>query len=165
MALTRHAFQLESAPSGLLCGLVALIATSAMLFWGSGLHPPWWLTFAPLPVLLISRYVSRRTAFLLSVLSWCLSGLNMWQYFLRALGMPLLLIIVFTVIPACLFGLGVLLFRSLLSQGALWKASLAFPTFWVTVEYLNNIASRHGTFPNFGYTQMDFLPILQFTSV
>src|SRR5262249_42753851 len=36
---------------------------------------------------------------------------------------------------------------------------------WVTAEYLNNVTSRHGTFPNMGYTQMDFLPVLQVTAL
>jgi hypothetical protein len=32
----------------------AVVTSSAMLYWGTGLHPLWWLTwFAPLPVLLI----------------------------------------------------------------------------------------------------------------
>ena len=30
---------------------------------------------------------------------------------------------------------------------------------------MSNVSSPHGTFPNLGYTQMDFLPVLQVTSV
>src|SRR5262249_3623682 len=34
-----------------------------------------------------------------------------------------------------------------------------------TWEYLNAIASRHGTWGNLAYTQMDFLPLIQIASV
>ncbi len=165
MASTQTALEVSRAPSAL-WDAAAVGSASALWFWGSGLHPVWWLTwFAPLPVLVARRYVSRRTTFIIATLSWCLGALSMWRYFLQALGMPLPLVVVFTLIPACLFGVGVLIFRNLLSRGALWKASFAFPAFWVTLEYLNNLVSRHGTFPNLGYTQMDFRPILQLTSV
>ena len=167
MSSSRPSYVLEplKTPSALVC-VIALATSSAMLFWGTGLHPAWWLTWlAPVPVLLVSRNLSRRTAFLVAGVAWFVGSLNMWRYFLRALDMPLLLVIVFSVIPACLFGIGVLLFRRLIRQGALWKACLALPAFWVSLEYLNNVASRHGTFPNLGYTQMDFLTLVQLSSV
>jgi apolipoprotein N-acyltransferase-like protein len=137
-----------------------------MLFWGTGLQPLWFLTwFAPLPVLLISSRLVRWGAFSVGVLSWFLGSLNMWHYLLMAIELPLLLVLVLSVVPACFFGLAVLLFRRFIVRGSLWKAALAFPTFWVTCEYVNNVTSPHGTFPNMGYTQMDLLPLLQVTSV
>jgi len=143
-----------------------VVAASAMLFWGTGLHPVWWLTwFAPLPVLLISPRLRRWHAFSVAALSWFLGSLNMWRYLLMAIALPLPLVLVFSAVPACLFGLAVLLFRRFILRGALWKAALAFPTFWVTFEYLNNVSSPHGTFSNTGYTQMDFLPVLRVTSL
>jgi apolipoprotein N-acyltransferase len=144
----------------------AVVATSAMLFWGTGLHPLWWLTwFAPLPILLISPRLRRGHIFLAAALAWFLGSLNMWAYLLTALEMPVVLVLLLSVIPACLFGLPVLLFRRFILRGDLWKAALSFPVFWVTLEYLNNVTSPHGTFSNLGYTQMDFLPVLQVTSV
>lgn len=164
MASTKPVLEPLKAPSALL--VIALTASSAMLFLGTGLHPVWWLMwFAPVPVLLVSRNLSRRTTFLVASVAWFVGSLNMWHYFLRALGMPPLLVIILSVMPACLFGVGVLLFRRLIRQGALWEACLTFPAFWVSFEYLNNVASRHGTFPNLGYTQMDLLTLLQLTSV
>ena len=144
----------------------AVVATSALLFWGTGLHPVWWLTwFASLPVLLISPRLSRWRAFSAATLSWFMGSLNMWHYLLTAIVLPLPLVVIFSVVPACLFGLGVLLFRRFILRGALGKAALAFPAFWVTLEYLNNLASPNGTFPNMGYSQMDFLLGLQVTSL
>ncbi len=144
----------------------AVCLASALFFGGSGLHPVWWLAwFAPVPVLLISARASRRAAFGLSALAWFLGSLNMWHYLLRAIEVPLPLVLLLSLVPACLFGLAVLLFRGFVLRGALWRAVLVFPAFWVTFEYLNSLASPHGTFPNIGYTQMDFLPVLQVVSV
>ncbi len=143
----------------------AVIASSAMLFWGTGLHPVWWLTWlAPLPVLLIGSRLGRWGAFSVAALAWFLGSLNMWHYMLTNFA-TLPLMVGLSAIPAGLFGLVVLLVRGLIVRGALWKAALAFPAAWVTLEYLNNIASPNGTFPNMGYTQMDFLPVLQVTSL
>lgn len=143
----------------------AMAATSALLFWSTGLYPVWWLTwFAPLPVLLISPRLERWRAFSVATLSWFLGSLNMWHYLLTN-GVPLPLVLIFSAVPACLFGLAVLLFRGFILHGNLWKAALALPAFWVALEYLNNVVSPHGTFSNMGYTQMDFLPVLQVTSL
>jgi apolipoprotein N-acyltransferase len=156
----------SSTRTNLLFAGTAVVTTSAMLFWGTGLHPLWFLTwFAPLPILLISYRLGRWGAFSVGTLSWFLGSLNMWHYLLAAIELPLLLVLVLSVVPAFFFGLGVLLFRRFVVRGSLWKAALAFPTFWVTCEYVNNVTSPHGTFPNMGYTQMDLLPLLQVTSV
>jgi apolipoprotein N-acyltransferase len=144
----------------------AVVMASAMLFWGTGLHPLWFLTwFAVLPVLVVSPRLGPWSAFCAAALSWFLGSLNMWHYLLSAIALPFPLVLVLSVVPACLFGLAVLLFRRFVVRGSLWKAALAFPTFWVTFEYLNNITSPHGTFASMGYSQMDFLPVLQVTSL
>ena len=143
----------------------AVLVASAMLFWGTGLHPLWWLTwFAPLPVLLIGSRLGRWSAFSVAALSWFFGSVNMWYYLLTNFATPPL-VLIFSAVPACLFGLDVLLYRGFLLRGALWKAALVFPAFWVAFEYLNNVASPNGTFPNMGYSQMDFLPVLQVTSL
>jgi apolipoprotein N-acyltransferase len=144
----------------------AVVATSAMLFRGTGLQPVWWMTwFAPLPVLLTSPRLARWAAFCVAALAWFVGSLNMWHYVLSAIALPLSLVVIFSAAPACLFALAVLLFRKFILRSALWKAALAFPVFWVTCEYLNNVVSPHGTFSNLGYSQMDFLPVLQVTSL
>jgi apolipoprotein N-acyltransferase len=114
----------------------AVVATSALLFWGTGLHPIWWLTwFAPLPVLLVSPRLGGWRAFWVTALSWFLGSLNMWRYMLTNF-VPLPLVLIFSIVPACLFGVAALLFRRFILRGTLGKAVLAFPTFWVTLEYL-----------------------------
>ncbi len=149
-----------------LLAAAVVVVTSAALFWGTGLHPRWWLAWlAPLPVLFISPRVARGRAFWMAAVAWFLGSLNMWLYFLTAISIPIPLLLLFSAVPSCFFGLAVLLFRRFLVRGDLWKAALSFPAFWVTFEYLSNVSSPHGTFPNLGYTQMDFLPVLQVTSV
>jgi apolipoprotein N-acyltransferase len=44
-------------------------------------------------------------------------------------------------------------------------AAVGFAAFWVTVEYVLAMISVHSTFGNLGYTQMNFLPILQLAAL
>src|ERR1700757_2392575 len=82
----------------------AAVVTASALFWGTGLHPHWWLTwFAPLPVLLISPRVSRGRAFWTSAVAWFLGSLNMWFYFLKAISLPIPIVLLASAAPSCFF--------------------------------------------------------------
>jgi len=74
-------------------------------------------------------------------------------------------IIIFLVMPAAAFGLGVLFTRALLRRGPLLLAAFAFAAYWVAYEYLTEIASPHSAFGNLAYSQMDCLPVIQIASV
>jgi apolipoprotein N-acyltransferase len=143
--------------------LIAGIACSSLaLFFGTGLHPRWWLTWLmPIPVLLVAPRLSAPRAFFVAVVAWFLGSLNMWHYFQRVLGVSLLPVLVFLILPGCFFGLGVLLFRRWLRGGKPAAAAVGFAAFWVAYEYALASISIHSTFGNLGYTQMNFLPILQ----
>ncbi|MBV8207063.1 MAG: hypothetical protein JO041_09745 [Acidobacteria bacterium] len=158
-----------SAPAGghsKIMAAAAAAATAGLLFLGSGLHPIWWTTWLfPLPALLVAPRLTRRAAFLAAAAGWFAGTINMWHYLLAAVELPLLLAFLFSALPACLFGAAVLLFRRFAGTRRAWCAAAALPTFWVTVEYVNNVASRDGTFLNLGYTQMNFLPMVQIASV
>jgi apolipoprotein N-acyltransferase len=153
--------------SRLLTFLVAGVAASAALFYfGTGLHPVWWITWlAPFPVLLIAPYASGRSAFLAAFLASALGGLNMWKYLHGLLGIPVGIVLGILLMPAIFFGLDLLLFRWLVRRGAVWQAALAFAATWVSYEFLGSLLSPHGTFGNLAYSQMDFLPGLQIASV
>src|SRR5262249_14760144 len=113
-----------------LLAAAAVVAASPMLFLGTGLHPPWVLTLvSPLPILLISPRLGRWNTLGLAALSWFLGSLNMWRYLLNVIRVPLPLVLVFSVVLACLFGLAVLLFRQFIVRGSPWGAALALPTF------------------------------------
>ena len=145
--------------------LAAVAASSALLFWGTGLHPLWWLTwFAPLPVLLVAPRLGRWSAFFAAAVAWYVGSLNLWHYLLANF-VTLPLVVIASALGSCLFGLAVLLWRTFVLRGSPWKAALAFPAFWVAFEYLYNLASPNATFGNLAYTQMDFLPLLQVASL
>lgn len=137
----------------------------AALWFGTGLHPIWWITWlAPLPILLVAPSVRARSAFGVAAVTWFVGELNLWPY-LHRVGVPLPVVLALLLIPAAVFGLDVVLFRGFLKRGRVWRAALVVPTFWVTYEFLSASASPHGTFFNLGYTQMDCLPVLQMVSL
>jgi apolipoprotein N-acyltransferase len=150
---------------GFLLALGAAVASAALFFFGTGLHPWWWLTWlAPFPVLLVAPRVRAWPAFATAALAWLLGSLNLWQQ-ARVVGIPTGVVLVMLIVPACVFGLVVLLFRAWVRRGALGRASLAFPTAWVAYELLLSAGSPDGTYPNMGYTQADCLPVLQVASL
>lgn len=147
--------------------IISAGAVSALLFYfGTGLHPTWWLLwFAPVPVLAIAPRLGWRASFLLAVVAWFVGALNQWDYFKHEVELPPWLIVVAFLVPAIIFGLGVLRTRAFLRRGWLFAAALYFPAYWVTYEYFTEIASPHSTFGNLGYTQMNCLPLIQIASI
>jgi len=151
--------------NNLLAVLVGLVS-ACLFYFGTGLHPIWWLLWiAPVPVLAIAPRLRPRGAFLLSSSAWFLGEMNQWIYYRYVITLPLHTIILFLAIAAAVFGFGVLFTRSFLQRGSLFLAAFAFPVYWVTCEYLNALASPHSTWGNLAYTQMDFLPLIQIASV
>ena len=150
-----------------LAWLISAIACSSLaLFFGTGLHPHWCLTWlAPIPVLLIAARSSAALAFLAAVISWFLGSLNMWALFRNVLQVPVPAVLAFLILPACFFGLAVFLFRRWARGGRPIAAALGFAAFWVIYEYVLASTSIHSTYGNLAYNQMNFLPILQIASV
>jgi apolipoprotein N-acyltransferase len=141
------------------------VASAGLLYFGTGLDPTWWLLWvAPVPVLAIAPRLSATAAFLLGSIAWFLGEMNQWYYLRHVIALPLRVTILFFVVAAVVFGLGVLFTRSFLRRGSLFLAALAFPVYLVTCEYLNAITSPHSTWGNLAYTQMDFLPLIQIAS-
>ena len=155
-----------SRPPNLLLVIAAGLATAALLFLGTGLHPIWpLLWFALIPVLVIAPRLRATAAFLLAFVAWLIGGLNQWNYLTSAIQLPLPLIAFALIMPAVVFGFGVLFTRSFLRRGSLFLAALALPVFWVAYEYLTEIGSPHSTWGNLAYTQMNCLPIIQIASI
>jgi apolipoprotein N-acyltransferase len=141
--------------------VVAGLASAGLLYFGTGLHPTWWLLWvAPVPVIAVAPRLRASAAFLLGSIAWFLGEMNQWNYLGHVIALPLRIIILFLVIAAVIFGLSVLFTRSFLQRGSLFLAAFAFPVYWVTCEYLTAIASPHSTWGNLAYTQMDFLPLI-----
>src|SRR5205809_2049323 len=133
---------------------------------GTGLQPIWWMLWlAPLPVLAIAPRIRNSTAFLLGSVAWLIGEMNQWNYVRHEIELPWQIMILYFVVPAVVFGLGVLFVRSFLRGGLLFLATLALPVYWVAYEYLTAIASPHSTWGNLAYTQMNCLPVIQIAAI
>jgi apolipoprotein N-acyltransferase len=151
-------------PSSSTLVVICLALSAGMFFFGTGLSPVWFLTWlAPIPVLWLAPRLSAPSAFLMAAAAFALGGLNEWSYL--AIVIPLWLSILNSVGPACIFGLVVLLFRNQMLKGRVVPAALIVPAMWVAYEYIGETLSVHGTIGNLGYSQMNFLPILQVAAV
>lgn len=146
-------------------GMAAAALTAALIWFGTGLHPHWLLTwFAPLPVLVFALRSRWWVAALTAAAAWFAGSLNLWGYF-HLLGMPPAVfwrILAEIVVAAAL---AVLLFRALVVLGALWSGLIAFPALLVTLEFVRNLTSVHGTGGSLAYSQLTFLPFLQLASL
>ena len=146
--------------------IAAGAASAGLAYLGTGLHPIWWcLWLAPVPVLAIATHLGRVSAFLLAFIAWLVGALNEWNYFTHGIEVPLPLIAIVLLVPALVFGLCVLFARSFLRRGSLVLGAIAFPVSWVAYEYLSEVGSPNSTFGNLGYTQMDFIPVIQIASI
>ncbi len=147
-------------------GLAAVLVTALLVWFGTGLAPFWPLMwFASLPAL---RFASRGSWWgtaLVAFGGWFLGNLNLWDMYHRVLSLPAFLIVRIVSTEALVFALSVLLFRALLRRGARWSALLAVPAVCVSVEYLLNLVSPHGTAGSLAYSQLNFLPFLQLASI
>lgn len=152
--------------SMLLAG-VAATTLSALAWWfGSGVHPQWWLTWlAPLPVLWFAPRVRARWAALAAFAAYTIGSFNLWIYLHTYVGLPVPMLAYLIGLPGLILTLCVLLYRRLLLRGHALAATLAVPALWVAIEYINSLLSPHGTFFNIAYTQMNALPIIQIAAV
>jgi apolipoprotein N-acyltransferase len=143
---------------------LAVAATAAAWYFGTGLHPLWFLLWlAPLPVLLLAPRMRARLAFGAAFLAAALGGLNMGSY-LRAVA-PLSVTLLAILGPAIIFGWFVVVHRGLVLRGRLLRAAFSLPFLWTAYEFLAEFSSPHSTFGNLAYTQLNCLPILQIVSL
>ncbi len=149
-----------------LFALAAFVFSASWFYFGTGLHPLWWLAWiAPIPVLLVAPRISMLSAFLLGAVAWAAGFMNQWSFFRGILGIPIATIALYIGLSALAFGLSVLAYRMFVRIGAIWRAALVFPSMWVLVEFINSRTSIHSTSGNLSYSQMNFLPILQIASL
>jgi apolipoprotein N-acyltransferase len=146
--------------------VAAGLVSAAFAYFGTGLHPIWWaLWLTPIPVLAISPRLHGGAAFLLGAIAWLIGEINQWNYVRHAIELPVLITILYFVVPAVVFGFAVLFVRGLVRRGSLALASVAFPVYWVAYEYLTAIASPHSTWGNLAYTQMNCLALIQIAAI
>jgi len=161
--MTAIAFTVD--PRRLLAGFAAFVSTAGLVWFGNGLDPLWPLVWlAPLPVLVFALRSSWRSAAIIAGLAWLVGCFNLWHYF-RSQQTPFSVWLGVFSVAALVFALAVLLFRSLVRRGALWRALLAIPATWVSYEYARNLATPHGTAGSIAYSQLNFLAFLQLASI
>jgi len=57
------------------------LVSAALSYFGTGLHPIWWLLWlAPVPVLAIASRLHGGAAFLLGFIAWLIGEMNQWNY-------------------------------------------------------------------------------------
>lgn len=147
-------------------GVIAMLATAVLIWFGTGLDPFWplmWL--APLPVLLFALGASARGAALVAGCAVMLGLLNVWSLLHGALHLPLSLLVRIYLTEGAVFALAVTLYRGLVRRRAYWSALIAFPALLVSFEWLLNLSSPHGTGGSLAYSQLRFLPFLQLASI
>jgi apolipoprotein N-acyltransferase len=146
--------------------IVAVLVSAVFAYLGTGLHPIWWaLWLAPIPVIAIAPRLQGSAAFLLGAIVWLIGEMNQWTYVTHEIELPLHITILYFVVPAVVFGFGVLFVRSCIRRGSLFLASLALPVYWVAYEYLTAMVSPHSTWGNLAYTQMNCLPVIQIAAI
>jgi apolipoprotein N-acyltransferase len=146
--------------------LTCLAASAAMMWYGTGLHPVWWLTWiAPLPVLYAAARAKQASAFFMAFGAWAVGGLNMWQYLYGLLGVPMRIAVLADLTPALVFAVAVLAWRGFVTRGALIRGPISFAVIWVCFEFALQKLSVNSTFGNMAYTQMDCLPVIQIAAL
>jgi putative CocE/NonD family hydrolase len=143
----------------------ASLASSTLLFVGTGPHPVCLLTwFAPLPVLLLSAHTRPLPTFAIASASWFIGCLNMWHYFRTSLAIPTGVAFTILLLPSCIFGIAVLIHGQFIRRRQLWQGALVVPVVWVFYEYLFSVLAPHRAFGNIAYTQMGCLLVLRLAS-
>lgn len=147
-------------------GVLVPACTGTLVWFGNGLDPLWPLMwFAMVPVLWFALRSSWWSTAIVAVLSMLLGGLNMWHYLHDVLGAPAFVWIAVYSVVAVVFAGSVLLFRALVFRGRVWSALFALPAAWVSLEFIRNLTTPHGTAGSLAYSQLQFLPFLQLASI
>jgi len=128
-----------------------------------GLHWWWPIWLAPIPILLMAPRLGGSGAFALAFLAFFI-GRCAWLGFLLSV-LPLGPALLFTMMPAVLFGLTVLAARGLWKKERPLAAAFAFAVLWTAIEFVFSDLGRDGTIASIAYTQSDLLPVIQLAAL
>ena len=142
------------------------ILSAVFAYFGTGLHPIWWaLWLAPIPVLAISFRLRGGAAFVVAAFAWGIGEMNQWNYVRHQIELPPQITILYFLVSAVVFGLGVLLVRGLVRRGSLFLRRARFALVLADVRILTAIVSPHSTWGNLAYTQMNCLAVIQIAAI
>jgi apolipoprotein N-acyltransferase len=146
--------------------IAAIVVSGLSFYFGNGLMPSWPLVwFAPLPVLFLALRRPAWLSALMASVALLAGGLNLWDYMRTFERVPVIWFADVGMV-AVAFAVGVLLMRALERRGAEWGAWLALPAVWVGFEFVRYLLLwPHGSAGCIAYSQLNFLPFLQFASI
>lgn len=145
----------------------AAVAMSAAAWWfGTGLHPIWWLTWlAPIPMLWLATRWTLRVWMPATLIAFAIGGFNIWSYLHDRLHMPASVIVQLVVVPAVVVTLLVAIFRAWFRRGRPLRAALATAATATAIAFGMAASSPHGTWGDIAYTQMDAVWVIQLAAV
>ena len=145
--------------------LTVWIATAVMVWFGNGLTP-WWplMWFAPLPLFWFALRSPAGSSGALAFVAWFSGSANLLGYFFSQHVPFVVWLSNFGAISISV-AIGVLIFRALVLRGAVWTGMIAPAALWVTLDWVRYWWTPHGTIADLAYTQLEFLPFLQLSSL
>ena len=123
----------------------------------------WMIWIAPIPVLYISLLVKPREAFALAFIAYLIGRMS-WFSYLKSV-MPIVPAILFTILLPLIFALIMLATRKIILKSKHWFSVFAYPVLFTAFEYIVFIFSRDGTAASIGYTQSNYLFLIQIASL
>ncbi len=138
---------------------------SALAFYAStGLGEFWPLAwFAPVPVLWAANRSTAARPIIPAGLAWFAGSLNLFSYLSLVIPAPIVLALLFA--PAVVFGLAVAFGGAAVRRLGPVAGAVAFPAAWTSYEFLLSLVSPHGTALSLGYSQVQWLTLMQILSV
>lgn len=145
--------------------LLLAILSGAMLCMVVGLQPLWPIAWiAPIPLLLaVIRASSWREARLLGFLSGAIGQSVLMPYYTSVVG------VFGAVVIAALQALAWMAVtqwtRRFCGDSTRWWTVLVYPVLWAALDCIVTTFSPHSSFGSLAYSQSDFLPLIQITSI
>jgi apolipoprotein N-acyltransferase len=165
LALPKLSWKRPWARMPLAARLIAAIVVGCTMHYVVGLEPVWWLVWI-LPAALLVLAFGCPGAILAGSLTLLAAsiGLSANFSFYREI-MPLQVAIWVTFLQAFPWVLVVLSTRLVVLRFQAWWTVLAYPVFWVATDMVMTLLLPDGDWGHFVYSQAEFLPMLQLTSL
>src|SRR4029077_13738854 len=123
----------------------------------------WLIWIAPIPILYISLIVKPGQAFVTASIAYLIGRMS-WFSYLKSV-MPVVPAILFTIVLPFIFALIILAARKIILKSKHWFSVFAYPVLFTAFEYIVSIFSRDGTAASIGYTQSNYLFLIQIASL
>lgn len=144
--------------------IVAAVLIGIALRFVLGVHPVAWLAWlAPLPLLMLAYRSSAREARWLTALAVMIGVSANFHYFHLMMPLPVAILILCLQTLLWMFVVGASR-RAVLRYQAWWTA-FVYPVLWVTFDTLAAHLLPDGNWGSLAYSQAEFLPLLQVTSL